>query len=198
MRWIDVSGGRPTCGGEDLPIRALDGTRADSTPPRFGDASGYGKIGGEYFSLGAGTDISRLLQGLDGDLCQSPHWGYVIEGKLTVTFTGGEEEVVSSSDLFYWDNKWVSLGQKTAGHEPVIFDNLPAGRLYWMIAEQGKKTSGKEKTARKTVNDRIYEMIDNDWTLPMDEIRKSLKYKKNGPSRRSASLNPDNLAPKRS
>ena len=39
----------------------------------FGDATGYGRIGGEYFSLGAGIDIAPLLKGLEGDLCQSPH-----------------------------------------------------------------------------------------------------------------------------
>jgi len=41
----------------------------------FGSASGYGTMAGEYFSLGAGTDITPLLKGLEGDLCQSPHWG---------------------------------------------------------------------------------------------------------------------------
>ena len=43
-----------------------------------------------------------LLQGLDGDLCHSPHWGYVLEGKLTVTFKQGESEQVNGGDLFYW------------------------------------------------------------------------------------------------
>jgi hypothetical protein len=41
----------------------------------FGDATGYGRISGEYFSLGAGADIAPLLKGLEGDLCQAPHWG---------------------------------------------------------------------------------------------------------------------------
>lgn len=68
----------------------------------FGDATGYGKIAGEYFSLGAGTDIAPLLKGLEGDLCQSPHWGYLIDGEITVTYRGGEEETVSGGDLFYW------------------------------------------------------------------------------------------------
>ena len=68
----------------------------------FGDASGYGKIGGEYFSLGAGTDLAPLLQGLEGDLCQSPHWGYVIEGKLTISFADGHRENTATNDLFYW------------------------------------------------------------------------------------------------
>ena len=34
----------------------------------FGDATAYGKISGEYFSLSAGTDISPLLQGLEGEV----------------------------------------------------------------------------------------------------------------------------------
>ena len=68
----------------------------------FGDATGYGKIAGEYFSLKAGTDIVDLLKGLENDLCQSPHWGYMIRGKVIVTYTDGQEETTSTGDLFYW------------------------------------------------------------------------------------------------
>ena len=68
----------------------------------FGDATGYGKIAGEYFSLQAGTDIAPLLKGLENDLCQSPHWGYVIEGEITVTYSDGQEEGTTTGDLFYW------------------------------------------------------------------------------------------------
>ena len=68
----------------------------------FGDAKGYGKIAGEYFSLGAGTDIAPLLKGLENDLCQSPHWGYLIEGEVTVTYKDGNSETVTTGDLFYW------------------------------------------------------------------------------------------------
>jgi hypothetical protein len=59
-------------------------------------------ISGEYFSLGAGTDILPLLEGLEGDLCQSPHWGYLLQGKLTVTYADGTQEVSKRGDLFYW------------------------------------------------------------------------------------------------
>ncbi|MGB9082443.1 MAG: hypothetical protein WCD00_14180, partial [Desulfuromonadaceae bacterium] len=67
----------------------------------FGDATGYGKIAGEYFSLKAGTDIAPLLIGLENDLCQAPHWGYIIEGEVTVTYSNGQEESISTGDLFY-------------------------------------------------------------------------------------------------
>lgn len=68
----------------------------------FGDASGYGRFSGEYFSLGAGADIAPLLKGLEGDLCQAPHWGYLLQGEITVTYADGTEEAVSGGDLFYW------------------------------------------------------------------------------------------------
>lgn len=68
----------------------------------FGDATGFGKMGGEYFSLGAGTDIAPLLKGLESDACQAPHWGYMISGKVVVTYTDGNVETCRESDLFYW------------------------------------------------------------------------------------------------
>jgi hypothetical protein len=68
----------------------------------FGDATGYGAMAGEYFSLAAGTDIAPLLKGLEDDLCQSPHWGYLIEGGVTVTYKNGSQESVQGGDLFYW------------------------------------------------------------------------------------------------
>lgn len=49
-------------------------------------------MGAEYFSFGAGTDITELLHGLEGDLCQSPHWGYVVKGAITALYAGGAEE----------------------------------------------------------------------------------------------------------
>lgn len=68
----------------------------------FGDASGYGRISGEYFSLAAGVDTTPLFQGLHGNACQCPHWGYVIKGRITTTDQGGTQETVRTNDLFYW------------------------------------------------------------------------------------------------
>jgi hypothetical protein len=68
----------------------------------FGDTAGFGSMGGEYFSLGAGTDIAPLLKGLEGDACQAPHWGYMISGSVVISYTDGSEETCSAGDLFYW------------------------------------------------------------------------------------------------
>ena len=87
---------------QDIPVR-IDAPGAIARQKTgFGDASGYGTISGEYFSLGAGTDITPLLQGLEIDLCQSPHWGYVLQGALTVTYADGSSEALNGGDLFYW------------------------------------------------------------------------------------------------
>jgi hypothetical protein len=68
----------------------------------FGDASGYGRISGEYFSLAKGVDTASLFQGLEGDLCQCPHWGFVLNGTITTTDASGRQETVTANDLFYW------------------------------------------------------------------------------------------------
>lgn len=68
----------------------------------FGDATGLGKISGEYFTLSAGVDTTPLFQGLEGNLCQSPHWGFVLKGQLTTTDAAGSKETVNAEDLFYW------------------------------------------------------------------------------------------------
>ncbi len=68
----------------------------------FGDATGLGKISCEYFSLAAGVDTTPLFEGLEGDLCQCPHWGFVVRGELTATDAAGKTETVKGNDLFYW------------------------------------------------------------------------------------------------
>lgn len=68
----------------------------------FGDATGYGTMAGEYFTLGAGADIAPLLKGLKGDACHAPHWGYMLSGELVVTYADGKTETCRGEDLFYW------------------------------------------------------------------------------------------------
>ena len=68
----------------------------------FGEAGSLGRISGEYFSLSAGVDTTELFQGLRGNACQCPHWGFVIKGRVTTTSEAGEQETVRTDDLFYW------------------------------------------------------------------------------------------------
>jgi hypothetical protein len=68
----------------------------------FGDATGLGKMAGEWFSLAAGVDIAPLLKGLEGDACQAAHWGFMLSGEVAVTYTDGKVERCRANDLFYW------------------------------------------------------------------------------------------------
>jgi len=52
--------------------------------------------------LPAGADLRPLLAGLPGDRCACPHWGYVLEGSITLRYADGNEEVTRAGDLFYW------------------------------------------------------------------------------------------------
>jgi hypothetical protein len=68
----------------------------------FGSVSGFDQISGECFTLAAGVDTTPLFQGLEGNLCQCPHWGFVLRGQITTTDTSGVQETVRANDLFYW------------------------------------------------------------------------------------------------
>jgi hypothetical protein len=87
---------------DSLPVKIdVPGATARQLPD-FGDATGYGTMAGEYFSLGAGTDIAPLLEGLDRDSCHAPHWGYMISGRVVVTYADGGDESCAGGDIFYW------------------------------------------------------------------------------------------------
>lgn len=98
---------------DDVPVRFEAPGAVARQKVNFGDASGFSTLSGEYFSLGAGADFGPLLQGLPGDLCQSPHWGYMLEGAITVTYADGATEEVKGGDLFYWP----------PGHTLVVTEN---------------------------------------------------------------------------
>lgn len=53
-------------------------------------------------------DATEMLKGLPDDRCQCPHWGYVLEGRMTMQFPEGEE-TYEAGDAFY----------APAGHVPV-------------------------------------------------------------------------------
>ncbi|MFD1587669.1 cupin domain-containing protein [Halorientalis brevis] len=87
---------------DDLPVRIDTPDAVARRQPDFGDATDYGTLGAEHFTLTGGTDITPLLEGLEDDMCQSPHWGYVLDGQLTVTYTDSSEETDEGGDMFYW------------------------------------------------------------------------------------------------
>jgi hypothetical protein len=85
---------------QDIPVKiAVPGAVARQLPD-FGSAAGT--LGAEYFTLAAGTDLAPLLAGLDSDMCHSVHWGYLIAGRVVVSYRDGAEEICNGGDVFFW------------------------------------------------------------------------------------------------
>jgi len=70
-------------------------------------------------------DATPLLKGLPNDMCQCPHWGYIVRGKMTVRFADRTESY-QEGDAFYLPPGHVPIAHQP-GTELVQFS--PAGKL---------------------------------------------------------------------
>jgi len=62
----------------------------------------WGGMTSAYMQYPTGLDFCPLLEGLERDHCQCPHWGFVIEGSIRVNYEDGTEEVVGAGEIYYW------------------------------------------------------------------------------------------------
>ena len=65
-----------------------------------------------FTSFGEDIDATPLMAGLPDDRCQCPHWGYVLNGRLTFRYAD-REEVFEAGDAFY-----TPPGHVPVKHEP--------------------------------------------------------------------------------
>ena len=86
----------------------------EAGPAVIRGAKDWGDLRVTHVSVPAGTDFGPLLRGLKDDLCQAPHWGYIVKGRLRLTYAGGSEEVLREGDLYYMP----------AGHTGVAEEDL--------------------------------------------------------------------------
>src|SRR5207247_8554421 len=64
------------------------------------------------------ADLTELLKGLPGDVCPSPHWGYVLKGRMWWRFPDREESF-GPGEAFYVEPGHTSGAD--AGSEFVVF-----------------------------------------------------------------------------
>ena len=64
---------------------------------RYGELDGY-TVGFETFR--ADADATPFFRGLPEDRCQSPHWGYVLAGSVTLRYSD-REETFEAGDAYY-------------------------------------------------------------------------------------------------
>ena len=69
---------------EDLPV-ALEAGAA------FSRQMDMGNMTVAYDAVPAGFDSAAIDRGLPGDRCPCPHWGYVLKGRVRVTYADREE-----------------------------------------------------------------------------------------------------------
>ena len=62
----------------------------------------WGEMAIRYVRIPAGTDMSPVLEGLPGDRCPSPHWGWVLEGALHLAHHDGTKEVTRAGEAYHW------------------------------------------------------------------------------------------------
>lgn len=68
-------------------------------------------VGTTYERYTADVDLSPFFKGLPDDRCQSPHWGYVLKGKMIWQYAEGDE-VVTAGDAYF----------ARPGHTPKLTD----------------------------------------------------------------------------
>jgi hypothetical protein len=62
-----------------------------------------------YETFPKGVDATPLFKGLPGDMCQSPHWGYLIRGRVRIKRKNGDIEL-KTGDVYYLE----------PGHVPIF------------------------------------------------------------------------------
>lgn len=82
---IDLAALPTVVSGEGVEIRATEA----------------GELTISLVRLAKGHDARPVFKGLPDDLCQCPHWGYVIKGRLRV-WTAAGSDVCEAGQAFYW------------------------------------------------------------------------------------------------
>ncbi len=60
-----------------------------------------GGMSATFVRLPAGADLRPATQGLTDDLCQCPHWGLMLAGRVRMHTASGHEDF-AAGESFYW------------------------------------------------------------------------------------------------
>ena len=79
----------------EAPV-AIEGDGVELRSERIG-----GGMSATFVHLPAGADLRAATKGLPGDLCQCPHWGYMLSGRVRMHTEEGHQDF-SAGESFYW------------------------------------------------------------------------------------------------
>jgi hypothetical protein len=60
-----------------------------------------GELSVSWVRLPKGANLAPLLEGLPGDRCHCPHWGYMISGRVRMHTDDGTHDY-EAGEAFYW------------------------------------------------------------------------------------------------
>lgn len=80
----------------DAPV-AVEGDGVELRTREIGGGMSAG-----FVRVPKGADLRPVLVGLADDLCQCPHWGYLLKGRVKMHTRGGQDRVYEAGEAFYW------------------------------------------------------------------------------------------------
>ena len=86
----------------------------------------------------AGTDLGPLLEGLPDDKCQCPHWGYMLKGRMTLSYKDGGSEQLEAGQVFFWPPGHTA----TVEEDVEIIELSPEGEYEEVISHVLRKVQG--------------------------------------------------------
>ena len=102
----------PQSGGKavEMPHASKDELPVATEMPGFESRQAeWGGFTAAFETIAGGLDATEFFSSLPGGMCQSPHWGYVVKGKVRVKYAD-REEVISAGQAYYM----------APGHIPVV------------------------------------------------------------------------------
>jgi hypothetical protein len=80
---------------EDVPV-AIEGDGVELRMQEIG-----GNLTVAFVHVPKGADFRPAMAGLPGDMCQCPHWGYMISGRIKMHTPDGEQ-IYEAGEAVYW------------------------------------------------------------------------------------------------
>jgi hypothetical protein len=87
---------------------ATESVEVEGYEGHFEHFDGGYTVGFETYT--ADADLSPFFDGLPDNQCQAPHWGYVVQGRVTFKY-GDRDETYEAGDAYY----------APPGHTPVLY-----------------------------------------------------------------------------
>ena len=90
-----------TLGGGIMPKLSKDSAPNIQVPARPSTGAATSTTSrSDFVTIRQSHSLAPLLLGLPGNSCQCPHWGYLLAGKITVSYAD-REETYEAGDAFY-------------------------------------------------------------------------------------------------